>query len=67
MVGIAVKMMPLASKGQCPMDGLRIDRDSKLMAYAAMKTTIAIFHLGGATTDFKSGTANHVSRPVVVS
>jgi hypothetical protein len=67
MVRIAVKMMPLASRGQYPIDGLRIDRDTKLMAYAAMKTMMAIFHLGGATTVFRSGTANHVSRPVVVS
>jgi hypothetical protein len=67
MVRIAVKMMPLASSGQYPIDGLRIDRDTKLIAYAAMKTMMAIFHLGGATTVFRSGTANHVSRPVVVS
>ena len=46
--------------------GLRKDRDSKLIVYAAMKTTIAIFHLGG-TTVFKSGSTNHVSRPVAVS
>jgi hypothetical protein len=67
MVRIAVKMIPLTSSGQCPIDELRIDRDSKLMAYAAIKTMMAIFHLGGATTVFRSGTANHVSRPVVVS
>jgi hypothetical protein len=29
------------------MTGLRIDRDRKLIIYAAMNTTIAIFHLGG--------------------
>jgi hypothetical protein len=67
MVRIAVKMIPLASRGQAPINGVRIDRDSKLMTYAAMNTMIAIFHLGRATAVFKSGTANHVSRPVVVS
>jgi hypothetical protein len=67
MTRIPVKMMPFSSRGQCPSDGLRIYRDRMLMAYAALKTTMAIFHLGGATTDFKSGTSNHVSRPVVVS
>jgi len=29
------------------MKGLRIDRDRELIIYAAMNTTIAIFHLGG--------------------
>jgi hypothetical protein len=65
---IAVKMMLLASSGHCPNHGLRIDHNSEPMVYATMKTTMAIFHLdSGATTVFKSGTANHVSRPVAVS
>jgi hypothetical protein len=35
------------------------------MQYAPMNATIAIFHLGGGGTFvFKSGTVNHVSRPV---
>jgi hypothetical protein len=37
------------------------------MVYAAMKTTMVILHLGnGATIVFKSGRANHISRPEVV-
>jgi hypothetical protein len=40
-------MIVLLSIGHCPMKGLRIDRVSELIAYTAMKTTIAIFHLGG--------------------
>jgi hypothetical protein len=36
-----------AGSGQAPMNGLRIDRDSELIAYAAIKITIIIFHLGG--------------------
>ena len=45
----------------------RRDRDNKLVIYAATKTTIDIFHLGGGRTGFKSGSSNHVSRPVAVS
>jgi hypothetical protein len=37
------------------MKGLRIDRDNELIAYAAKKITIAIFHLGGVL---------HYSEPV---
>jgi hypothetical protein len=40
-------MIFLAGSGQAPMNGLRIDRDSELIAYAAIKITIIIFHLGG--------------------
>jgi hypothetical protein len=54
----------LASTGQGPVKGLRIDRDIELIAYVAMKITIIIFHRGGgATTVLKSGRLNHVSRP----
>jgi hypothetical protein len=38
-----------------------------LVVYAATKTTIAIFHLGGGITGFKLGSINHVSRPVADS
>jgi hypothetical protein len=55
-----------ATSGHSLYTGLSKDRDSKLVVYAAMKTTIAIFHLGG-TTVFKSGSTNHVSSPVAVS
>ena len=42
------------------------DRDNKLVAQAATKTTIDIFHLGGGRTGFKSGSTNNVSRPMAV-
>ena len=45
----------------------RSDRDNMLVVYAATKTTIAIFHLGGGITGFELGSMNHVSRPVAVS
>ena len=54
----------LANNGHCASNGLRIERDSELMVYGAMNTTIAIFRLGGATTALKSGTENHASKPV---
>jgi hypothetical protein len=38
-----------------------------LVVYAATKTTMAIFHLGGGITGFELGSINHVSRPVAVS
>ncbi|HZA07414.1 MAG TPA: hypothetical protein VE619_06905 [Nitrososphaeraceae archaeon] len=50
------------------MKGLRIYRDNELIAYAAKKITIAIFHLGGGFDRvFKSGSVNNVSKPVDVS
>lgn len=49
-------MIVLCRIGHCPKKGLRIDHDSELIAYAAMKTTMAIFHRsGGATTFFSPG------------
>jgi hypothetical protein len=57
-------MMLAASSGHDSKKGLRIDLDDELMMYAAMNTTIAIFHRGGATTLFESGKVNHVSMPV---
>ena len=51
------------------MKGVRIYLDKELIAYAAKKITIAIFHLGGGDwlRVFKSGNVNHVSKPVDVS
>jgi hypothetical protein len=46
-------MTGLANTGHGARNGLRIERDSELMMYAAMNMTVAIFHLGGATTAFK--------------
>lgn len=60
-------MTLLAGGGQVPMNGLRIDRDSEQIVYAAIKMTIVIFRLdGGATTVFKCGRLNHVSNPVAL-
>jgi hypothetical protein len=39
--------MALPNIGHCPMKGLRIYRDAELIAKAAKKITIVIFHLGG--------------------
>jgi hypothetical protein len=52
------------------MKGVRIYRDRELIMYAAMNTTIAIFHRGGGggwPSVFKFGSVNHVSRPVDVT
>ena len=64
---IVVKITVEAIRGHSLNNGLRKDRDSKLVVYAAIKTTIAIFYQGGGTTVFKSGSTNHVSKPVAVS
>jgi hypothetical protein len=64
---IVIKIMVEVISGHSLIKGARKDRASKLVVYAAMKTTIAIFYLGGGTTVFKSGSINHVSRPVAVS
>jgi hypothetical protein len=58
-------MTLFAGTGHVPMKGLRIERDNELIIYAAMKTTIVIFHRGGGmTTVLNSGRLNHVSTPV---
>ena len=45
-----------------------LDLDIELIAYAVTNTTIAIFHLGGASKVlFKSGKVNQVSKPVAFS
>jgi hypothetical protein len=67
MTRIVVKITVEAISGHSLNEGLRKDRASKLVVYAAIKTTMAIFHLGGGTTVFKSGSTNQVSRPVAVS
>src|SRR4030095_13412069 len=54
----------LKSNGCNPMKDLRKNETSKLMQYAPINATIAIFHLGGGTIAFKSGRVNHVSKPV---
>jgi hypothetical protein len=55
-----------ATSGHSLNTGLRKDRDSKLVVYAAMKQRLPFPTLGG-TTVFKSGSTNHVSRLVAVS
>jgi len=39
--------MAFPNIGHCPIKGLRIYRDAELIANAAKKITIVIFHLGG--------------------
>jgi hypothetical protein len=41
------KITAFAYSGHCPMKGLRIYREIELIAYAAKKITMVIFHLGG--------------------
>lgn len=59
----------MSNIGYSPKKGFRIVRDSELMAYAAMKIIMAIFHFGGGDwlKVFRSGNVNHVSKPVEVS
>jgi hypothetical protein len=54
----------LKSNGCNPKKVLRIKDASKLMQYAPINATIAIFHLGGGTIAFNPGRVNHVSKPV---
>lgn len=54
-------------KGQDSKYGLSRYRTVVLIAKAAAKTTIAIFHFGGVTKDGMPGTVNQVSNPDAVS
>jgi hypothetical protein len=44
---IPVKTTAFTYSGHCPIKGLRIYRDTELIAYAAKKITMAIFHQDG--------------------
>lgn len=54
----------LKTNGCNPKKVLRIKDASKLMQYAPINATIAIFHLGGGTIAFNPGRVSHVSKPV---
>jgi hypothetical protein len=59
----------LATNGDCLMKRFRVKKKvtNELIVYAAINVTIVIFHLGGATIASKSGSVNHISRPVAFS